>query len=124
MTMNNAGISDMNVLYYLYKYFAGGLTIEKNFFGLVSMVLTALAMTCFAGCGGDDASGGESGEETASGCLAGSWRQDGAEGTNVITVDKNGCYVLYHTRGGVLSWTDNKENAGKDMYFSYPPGQD
>ena len=45
----------------------------------------------------------------------------GKDKKTTVYKDGSGSFIV---RGGVLRWTDNKESAGKELYFAYSPVQE
>ena len=79
-------------------------------------------MTTFTGCSGDDAVTSDKDVVTLPGVesIVGTWREDSEYGINILTVNEDSSYALYHTSGGKESgkgsaFMMNRENCGQDF---------
>lgn len=87
--------------------------------------LALFTIVSFTGCGDkDNVSSAAEEEESAINRIVGTWREDAEDGINVLTVDEDGSYVLYHTSGGtekgnVVIDGDEHPDGTYDSWFSF-----
>ena len=100
--------------------------MKRSFFRTIICCLTILTMTTFTGCSGDDAVTSDKDVVTLPGVesIVGTWREDSEYGINILTVNEDSSYALYHTSGGkesgkVVIDSDVHSDGTYDSWFSF-----
>ena len=99
--------------------------MKRSFVKLLVCGLALLTMASFTACGDKETTSSNPGapQESEISRIVGTWREDSEFGINVLTIDQDGSYVLYHTSGGtengnVVVDGDVHSDGTSDSWFS------